>query len=161
VSVTTRAGFAAEEWDLVVRLPRWIVAAASAAQQDLRYRTNIEVEAGFIAAADGREIGNAFVTEVALQTMRIYDDRSGLHAIEFDDRETGIKSVLERARVVNTLLKEKVEVGDAMAYRRWLLTINDVVISAARSGDFLGFGGTMVTAAELRFRDRLVLVLQS
>ena len=146
MSVTTRAGFAADEWDLVVRLPRWIVAAASAAQQDLRYRTNIEVEAGFIAAADGREIGNAFVTEVALQTMRVYDDRSNLHTIEFDDRETGIKSVLERVRVVNTLLKEKVEVGDAMAYRRWLLTITDVVISAARSGDFLGFGGTMVTA---------------
>ena len=156
-----QAGFAADEWDRVVRPPRWIVAAASAAQQDLAYRTNHEVEAGFIASADGRELGNAFVTEVAIaDDAYFYDDRAGLHTIEFTDRETGIVSVLDLVRAVNQLLKANVEVADAMAYRKWLLNITDVVISAARSGDFLGFGGSMVTASEHRFRDRLVLVLQ-
>jgi hypothetical protein len=159
--VTTRADFSSEEWDLVVRLPRWIVAAASAAQNDLAYRTKIEVEAGFIASADGRELGNPFVTEVAMQTMAIYDDSAGIEKISFDDREAGIVSVLDRVRVVNQLLKQKADVADTMAYRRWLLSITGVVISAARTGDILGFGGELITKSEYRFRDRLVLVLQS
>lgn len=159
--VTTRADFSNDDWDLVVRLPRWIVAAASAAQNDLAYRTKIEVEAGFIASADGREIGNPFVTDVANQTMAIYDDAEGLEEIGFADREAGIVSVLDRVRVVNQLLKQKADVADAMAYRRWLLNITDVVISAARTGDILGFGGELITKSEHRFRDRLVVVLQS
>ena len=157
----TRAKFSDDEWDLMVRLPRWIVAAASAAQQDLAYRTTIEVEAGFIAAADGREVGNAFVTEVAGQTMKIYDNGSALEGIEFTDRDSGIISVLDQVRGVNQMLKERVDIADAMAYRRWLLSVADVVISAARSGDFLGLGGQRVTASEHRFRDRLLAVLQS
>jgi hypothetical protein len=35
-----------------------------------------------------------------------------------------------------------------------------VVIAAARSNDFLGFGGQLVTESEQRFRDRLALVFQ-
>lgn len=159
--MTTRAAFAGEEWDLIVKLPRWVVAAASASQQDLKYKTKHEVEAGFIASADGRQLGNPFVTEVASATMAIFDDPAAVHAIEFDNREDGIRAVLERVRVVNQLLKTKVDVTEAMTYRRWLLTITDIVITAARTGDFLGFGGQLVTAPEHRFRDRLVLVLQS
>jgi hypothetical protein len=158
--VTTRAAFTGEEWDLIVKLPRWVVAAASASQQDLKYRTKHEVEAGFIASADGRRLGNPFVTEVASATMAIYDDPGAVRAIEFDDREQGIGAVLEQARVVNQLLKARVDVAEAMTYRRWLLAITDIVITAARTGDFLGFGGQLVTAPEHRFRDRLVLVLQ-
>jgi hypothetical protein len=159
--MTTRADFGDDEWAHLVQLPRWVVAAASAAQRDLAYRTKIEVEAGFVASAHGRETGNPFVTEVAADTMRIYDDRSTVAEIEFTDREAGIASVLDRVRAANQTLKAKADVVDAMAYRRWLLTITDIVISAARSGDFLGFGGQLVTASEQRFRDRLALTLQS
>jgi hypothetical protein len=52
--MTTRADFASEEWDHVVQLPRWVVAAASAAQHDIAYRTNHEIESGFVASANGR-----------------------------------------------------------------------------------------------------------
>lgn len=159
--MTTKAQFAHDEWEHLTQLPRWIVAAASAAQRDLAYRTNIEVEAGLIASAKGRESGNAFVTEVAADTMRIFDNPSTVTAIDFHDRDAGLASVLDRARTVNQLLKTKAEVSDAMAYRRWLLTITDIVIKAARTGDILGFGGQRVTALEHDFRDRLLLVLQS
>jgi hypothetical protein len=159
--VTTRADFTNDEWDLLVQLPRWVVAAASAAQHDTPYRTNIEMEAGYIAAAKGRQIDNAFVADLADDTMKLFDAKGTIRAIEFRDRTTAIVSVLDRVRTANQVLKDKADVAGAMAYRRWLLAITDIVISAARTGGFLGFGGELVTAAEMRFRDRLVLALQS
>jgi hypothetical protein len=158
--VTTRADFAKDEWDRLVQLPRWVVAAASAAQRDLPHRTNIEIEAGLIASAQGRETGNTFLAEVGADTLRIFDDRSTVSAIEFSDVASGIAAVLERVGGVNQMLGAKVDPADAAAYRRWLLAITDVVISAARTGDILGFGGQLVTASEHRFRDRLAAVLQ-
>jgi hypothetical protein len=145
----------------LVQLPRWIVAGASQAQRDLPHRTTIEVEAGLIASAHGRDLGNSFVTEVAESTLRFFDKRDTIAAIEFGDRAAGLAAVLEHVRTTNQLLKTKANVTDAMAYRRWLLSIADTVISAARTGDFLGIGGKVVTAKEQSFRDRLVLVLQS
>jgi hypothetical protein len=159
--VTDRATFTADEWDQLVQLPRLVVAAASAAQHDLAYRTTREIEAGYIASANGRQTGNAFVTAVARDTMRIFDEPSTVATTDFADREAGIVSVLAQVRTVNQLMKSKADIGDAMAYRGWLLAITDVVITAAKSGDFLGIGGTVVTKSEHRFRDRLLVVLQS
>ncbi len=70
-----------------MQLPRWVVAAASAAQHDLAYRTNHEVEAGFVASAHGRDTGNAFVTEVAGECMRIFDNRGVIAGTDFTDRD--------------------------------------------------------------------------
>ena len=159
-AVTTRANFADDEWDLVVELPRWVVAAASAAQHDLTYRTNHEVEAGFVASAHGRDTGNAFVTEVANACMRIFDNRGVIAGTDFTDRDAAIDSVLAKVGAVNRLVTAKADAEDVAAYRKWLVSITDVVISAARSGDILGFGGRLVTASEHSFRDRLVLTLQ-
>jgi hypothetical protein len=158
--VTTKADLAKDEWHRLVQLPRGVVAAASAAQRDLPYRTNLEVEAGLIASARGRDAGNAFLAEAAADTLRVFDDRSVMEAIDLTDREPGIKAVLDLASMVNEILDAKVDRGDAMAFRRWLLAITDVVISAARSGDFLGFGGKRITESEQDFRDRLAAVLK-
>lgn len=158
--MTTRADFATDEWNLLVQLPRWVVAAASYAQHDLAYRTNHEIEAGFVASANGRQSGNAFVSTVAVDAMRAFDDGSVIAGIDFADRDAAIASVLDRVATVNKVVRAKADPPDSAAYRRWLVDIADVVISAARSGDILGFGGTVVTSSERGFRDRLVLTLQ-
>jgi hypothetical protein len=157
--VTTKADFARDEWDSLVRLPRLVVAAASAAQRDIAYRTNAEVEAGLVASARGRESKNAFVAAVATEALRIFDDRSTLDGVTFADVDSGIIAVLDRAAAANDALREKAAPSDAAAYRRWIVKIADVVVSAARTGGFLGFGGRRVTEAERRFRDRLAAVL--
>jgi hypothetical protein len=159
--VTTRAQFTHDEWDGLVQLPRWVVAAASAAQRDRPYRTKIEVEMGLIASAQGRERGNTFVAEIADETLRIFDDRSVARDIEFTDTGAGITEVLDRVGRVDALLAGRADAVDLVAYRQWLLAITDVVISAVRTGDFLGFGGVLVTEAEHAFRDRLATVLHS
>jgi hypothetical protein len=158
--VTTRADFGTDEWNLLVQLPRLVVAAASCAQHDLAYRTNHEIEAGFVASANGRQSGNAFVTAVAVEAMRVFDDRSVIAGIDFGNRSAAITAVLERVAIVNRVLTANADPADTSAYRRWLVDITDVVIRAARSGDILGFGGQLVTTSERSFRDRLVLTLQ-
>lgn len=158
--MTTRADFAGDEWNRIVRLPRLVVAAASAAQRDVAYRTNIEVEAGLVASAKGRESSNKFVAEVAAETLRVFDDRSTLEGVDFAKPEVGIEAVLTRAAAVNEILKANADPADAAMYRRWLLKITEVVISAARTGGLLGFFGRRVTDSEKRFRDRLTATLQ-
>ena len=85
-----------------------------------------------------------------------FSDRSG-----DPDRNAAIDSVLERVASVVAIVNAKADPADAAAYRQWLADISNVVISAARSGDFLGFGGQLVTASEHSFHDRLVLTLGS
>lgn len=159
--MATRADFTGDEWDGLVQLPRWIVAAASASQRDRPHRTKIEVEAGLIASAHGRDTGNAFVAEVAADTLRIFDEPAMAGAVEFADVESGLAAVLDRVGAANRMLAAKTGPTERMAYGRWLLAITDVVIAAARSNDFLGFGGQLITESEQRFRDRLALVLQT
>jgi hypothetical protein len=158
--MTAKADFTAAEWDLLVTTPRWVVAAASAAQRDIPYRTDHEIEQGFLATANGRHSGNPFVTEVAAGTMQIFDSGTVVSTADFQDRAAGITATLDLVTAVDGLLAEKADAEAARAYRRWLVDITDVVIAAARSNDFLGFGGQLVTTAEQGFRDRLVLALQ-
>jgi hypothetical protein len=154
--VTTRTDFAADEWNLVVQLPRWVVAAASAAQQDGPMRTVHEIEAGYVETARAAQSANAFVAEVAAETMKIFDSRAVVDAVDFHDQPAGISTVLDRAAAVVLLLAQKADPVDAKAYRQWLVSITDVVITAARSGVF----GPRVTDAEQAFRERLVQALQ-
>jgi hypothetical protein len=154
--VTTRTDFAADEWDLVVQLPRWVVAAASAAQQDGPVRTVHETDAGYVETARAAHSANAFVAEVAVETVKIFDRRAIVDAVDFRDPPAAISRVLDRVAAVVLLLAEKADPADAKAYRQWLVSITDVVITAARSGVF----GPLVTDAEQRFRERLVLALQ-
>ncbi|HEY7225410.1 MAG TPA: hypothetical protein VH561_17685 [Micromonosporaceae bacterium] len=158
--MTTKADFTPDEWELIVQAPRWVVAAASAAQRDVGYRTNHEIEQGFVATAHGRDTGNAFTAEVAIDTLKVFDSRTVVTGTEFQDRAAGLAAALEKVAVVDRLLAEKADTEDAQAYRRWLIAITDVVIRAARSHDIVGFGGELVTQAEKDFRDQLVLALQ-
>jgi hypothetical protein len=150
--------FSDTERGLLVCLPRWVVAAASAVERDNATRTHREVEAGFLAVANGRQVGNAFVSEVATRTLDIFDEDRAHDGIT-TDTEAGIDNVLERARSAWELLRAKAAPGDAAAYGRWLLAVTDEVITAARSDGLLGVGGAVVTKAEQNFRDRLAQIL--
>jgi hypothetical protein len=158
--VTTREDFDAAEWDLIVAAPRWVVAAASAAQRDVSYRTDLEIEMGMVASARGQQDPNPFVAEVARETVRAFAARDVIEAVDFQDPQAGIDAVLERVRKVVAVLAAKADPNDAYDYRKWLVRIADVVIRAAKSNDFIGLGGEIVTESERHFRDRLVLALQ-
>jgi hypothetical protein len=124
--VSGLGSFAKAERDLLVRLPRWIVGAASAVQPDNAARTHRELEAGFLAVANGRLAKDPFLTEVANGTLDIFDEEGPIDT-------AGVDTVLEKAGEAWQFAAGQVTPTVAAAYARWLLDITDEVISAARS----------------------------
>lgn len=162
--VYSRLGFTDEEWGLLVGLPQSVLTAASAAEPDGAKRTHQENAAGLSAIAEGREEPDALVAAVAQEFVnRVGDPELGeeLPSIQPADPEAYIADVLDRAAEAAKLLAAKVDEGTAGAYKHWLVTIAEQVVTAAPSGGILGIGGDVITEGERNFRDRLAQVLSS
>lgn len=161
-AVYTRLGFSDAEWGLLVGLPHAVLTAASAAESDGTRRTMAEGEAGHDAISLGRESASPLVSAVADELVsRLGDPETGerLPVIEPADPEGLIDDVLGRAREASALLGTRVGDGEAGAYRHWLVSIAEQVVTAASTGGLLGLGGEQVTESERRFRDRLSAAL--
>jgi hypothetical protein len=152
--VTAISEFSQEERDLLVRLPRWVVGAASAAHADNAAKTRRKMETGFISVANGRRFGNAFVTEVARLAMNVFDEDPAKFGVN-TSTAAGVDAVLGHVATAWNLVRTKAELADAGAYRRYLLDITADVIGAVRVDERLGFGGVHIHADEKSFRDRL------
>jgi hypothetical protein len=151
-----------EEWGLLVGLPQAVATAASAAESDGARRTWAEGTAGQDAIAAGRESGSGLVERVARELIaRVGDPEEGVEppVIAPPDRQAALADTLDRARAAAALLAGKADPGEAAAYKHWLVTIAEEVVSAARSGGVLGVGGDVVSDSERRFRDELAAVL--
>src|SRR5262249_30890908 len=79
--------------------------------------------------------------------------------LDIGSREVDLGDVLTRARAATDVLAAKAGPGEAAAYRHWLVGIADQVVNAAKSGGFLGIGGSWVTESERRFVDELSTIL--
>jgi hypothetical protein len=162
VPVSTELGFTDSEWGLLVGLPQSVLTAASAAEHDGTRRTLAENAAGLDAIAEGRESASPLVTAVAGELVaRVGDPESGeeLPSISPADPVAYAKDVLARAGEATALLAAKSTEGEAGAYKHWLVTIAEQVVTAAPSGGILGIGGDVVSDSERTFRDQLAAVL--
>ncbi|WBB99102.1 hypothetical protein O7543_07845 [Solwaraspora sp. WMMA2080] len=160
--VYTELGFSDEEWGLLVGLPQAVLNAASAAESDGGRRTRAENAAGLETIGAGRESASPLVTAVAGELVsRVGDPETGeeLPVIEPADPQALIADVLARAGTAARLLADRVDDGEAGAYKHWLVGIAEQVVGAATTGGVLGIGGEAVTESERRFRDRLAHVL--
>jgi len=160
--MTSQRVYSDEEWGLLVGLPESIMMAAIFAEDDGPGRTATESGVGLDAIAAGRDSGSALVRDVALELVtRLGDPETGdlPPVLETGDREVNPRDVLARARSASDLLTAKAGPGEAAAYRHWLVGIADQVVNAAKSGGFLGIGGTWVSESERRFVDELSTVL--
>jgi len=158
----TSLGFSDAEWGLLVGLPQSVLTAASAAEHDGTRRTLAENAAGLEAIATGRESASPLVTAVAGELVaRVGDPETGeeLPSIEPADPVAYADDVLIRAGEAARLLAARADEGEAGAYKHWLVTIAEQVVTASPSGGILGVGGDVVTEQERRFRDRLASVL--
>jgi hypothetical protein len=152
-----------EEWGLLVGLPQAVATAASAAEPDGARRTWAEGAAGQQAIAAGREAGSGLVERVARELVaQVGDPDEGAEpaVIAPPDPQAAMAGVIERARAAAALLRGKADQGEAAAYKHWLVTIAEEVVTASRSGGLLGVGGDVVSESERRFRDELAAVLQ-
>lgn len=156
--MTAISGFSQEERNLLTRLPRWVVGAASAAHADNAAKTRRKIETGFISVANGRRFGNAFITEVSRLAMKVFDEDPAKSGID-TSTPAGVDGVLGHVSTAWVLLRTKADLADAAAYRRWLLEITADVIGAVRVDDRLGIGGVHIHPNERSFRERLAQVL--
>ncbi len=79
--------------------------------------------------------------------------------LEIGNRQVDVGDVLTRARTATDVLSAKAGPGEAAAYRHWLVGIADQVVNAAKSGGFLGIGGSWVSESERHFVEELSTVL--
>ncbi|MCW2637947.1 MAG: hypothetical protein JWP76_253 [Dactylosporangium sp.] len=160
--MTSQLVYSDEEWGLLVGLPQSVMVAAVLAEGDSTNRTATESSAGLDAIAAGRDSGSTLVRDVALELVsRLGDPETGElpPVLEMGTREVDLGEVLDRARAATDLLTAKAGPGEAAAYRHWLVGIADQVVNAARSGGFLGIGGSWVSESERHFVDELSTVL--
>ena len=145
---TARSGFSDAEWGLLVGLPQSVLTAASAAESRRhppdpgrerrrpggdRHRAGVGQPAGHgrrgRAGRPGRRPG----------------DRRGAAVDRAADPAAYADDVLGRAREAAPLLASRTDEGEAGAYKHWLVTIAEQVVTASPSGGILGVGGDVVT----------------
>jgi hypothetical protein len=161
LSQSTELPLSRHEWDLLVRLPRRVLVAATSAEPDSGRHTVAEGLAGIESIAAGRGSHSTLVRQVvaAIYAEQDATDDEPPAAEEFRDRAAGIASVLAEARQAARILGERLPAADAHAYAYWLVAIATSVCEAARSGGFLGVGGALVAPAEQAFLDDLAAAL--
>jgi hypothetical protein len=160
--MTSQRVYSDEEWGLLVGLPESVMMAAIFAENDSVNRTADESGAGLDAIAAGRDSGSALVRDVALELVtRLGDPETGdlPPVLEIGSRTVDMNDVLGRARAATDVLAAKAGPGEAAAYRHWLVGIADQVVNAAKSGGFLGIGGSWVSESERHFVEELSTVL--
>jgi hypothetical protein len=160
--MTSQAVYSDEEWGLLVGLPQSVMMAAVLAENDSTNRTATESSAGLDAIAAGQDSGSTLVRDVALEVVtRLGDPETGElpPVLELGGAGVDPGEVLDRARAATDLLAAKAGPGEAAAYRHWLVGIADQVVNAAKSGGFLGIGGSWVSESERHFVDELSAVL--
>ena len=112
--VAATSEFTAEERNLLVRLPRWVVGAASAAHAEGPAPTRRKLENGFLAVANGRDMGNTLLRELADASVKIYDEdpqRSGIDPTTAQ----GTELVVGYSQTAMSILRAKAEPEDAAA----------------------------------------------
>ena len=147
--------FTAEERNLLVRLPRWIVAAAIAAHPDSAAKARQEANNGFLAVANGRRLGNPVLADIAAEALKVFDEGTASSGVD-PATPQGSETILQYARMGVGFLRAKAEPVDASAYRRWLLAITDDVIT-----DIRAIGGVHVHPDQKAFRERLADITRS
>jgi len=157
LSQSTEMPLSRQEWELLVRLPRRVLVAATSAERDSGKHTVAEGLAGIESIAAGRVSGSRFVRQVVAAIYAEEDaaDDEPPAAEVFRDPAAGIAAVLEEARAAARVLNDRMPLTDVQAYGHWLLSIATSVCEAARSGGFLGLGGVVISPAEQRFLDDL------
>jgi hypothetical protein len=161
--VVSALQFAPAEWDLLTRLPRRVLIAATAVEiaatavehGSTRY-TVAEGLAGIEAIAAGRASPSRLVRDIVAAIYAEPDDDPSA-AEELTDPQTGIASMLAECRAAARLLADRTPAVDAAAYRGWLSDIAATVCAAARTGGISG--STAVSAAEQTFLDQLAAAL--
>jgi hypothetical protein len=148
MSVTTKADYTAEEWELLLRAPFMASMAVVAASPSGPIGVVKEMFAVGRVLAEGGTEGSTNELISAL----VSDLKAGQHPASPTESGSSIEEAkdlaLKACREVAALLARKAPAAEAEAFKRWLLTAAQQVAAASKEGGFLGIGGVRVSDAE-------------
>jgi hypothetical protein len=150
----TYGALRADEWEHVTSLPAEVMIAAIGLLADPPGRTVAEGLAGLDAIAAGRisdsDLVRAVVAAIFAEQVA---DRPSTAPVRDGSR------VLADCRRVAEILRARVELADANAYRHWVQQIAVRVFAASRSGGVFRLPGERLGGAQRAFLDRLAAAL--
>jgi hypothetical protein len=154
-SVTTKADYTAEEWELIMRAPLMVAMAVVASSPSGPIGFVKEMFAvGDALQADTQEGSpNALVADVKA------GHRPAAPTESTEDGPEAKALGLKACRDVSALLAHKAPGPEAEGFKRWLLSTAQRVAEAAKEGGFLGIGGVRVSEAETAVLAELAGVL--
>jgi hypothetical protein len=158
--VTTRADFAPEEWELLLRAPYSVAYAVVTASPSGLVGVLQELAVVGMVVEETRDRGaaTALVNAIVADLARQEDQPEPPPAEAGAARETRA-GALETCHRVAELLAARATPEEATEYRHWLLALGRRVATAAREGSLLGFGGTPVSAEEAAALDEIARAL--
>lgn len=153
--------FTPAEWTLLAELPVRVVAAAVAVEPAGEIGTIKELIAGLTGLASGAMASrdNSLI-QVVFEIYK-HEGQGEQRLLELSDHGTEhlVPETLERCQQASAILARAADPSEAEDFKKWLYGIAVEVVSAAKSGGFLGLGGRRITEAEAEFLDRLAEAL--
>lgn len=149
--------FTPAEWTLLAELPIRVAASAVAVEPAGELGTIKELFAGLTSLASGAMASrdNSLIRVV----FEIYkhEGQGEQRLLELSESATDrlVPETLERCRQASAILAHAADPHEVEDFKQWLYGIAVEVVSAAKSGGFLGLGGRRVSEAEAAFLDRL------
>jgi hypothetical protein len=121
---TTITRYTRAEWDLLVRLPGRMVAAATSDENTGARHSVLEALAGLNAIAAGRGSPNALVRQVVGTIYAELDfDSPSSRDVGAADEMTSFAPILAACRQAAAILVEHASEADRLAYEKWLESI--------------------------------------
>jgi hypothetical protein len=166
--------FSPEDLAVLNRTPTAVAMAAAFAEQDGALSMAKELRAGLTAA---REAAFAFpdneIIQLLAAAMQDVDEESddspeedqpgdpvGTEAVVEERNPQRAQAMsLELAGQAMAIMQETATLEESVQFKHWLYAIADQVTLAAKSGGFLGLGGTQVAEGEQEYLTNLRVVL--
>lgn len=159
--MTVPAGFTPEQWQVIVRLPVEVAAAATVAEPTHEAGTTRELLAALSTLLSGAKLlrHNALV-QAAFDDYK-QDGRGEAAILELsqDPPPDLPERALASVRQAGEILAGRADQDEATEFKLWIRGIAADIVTSSSSGGFLGIGGTSVTDAEETFLDRLTATL--
>jgi hypothetical protein len=150
----TTAGYAADEWQLIIRLPGRVIVAASSTGADNPVRAVTEGLAGLDGIAAGRSFDSELVRAVV---AAIYAESDDGHSapVQAGHADGGLGELLRSCRVAVQTLARHADPADSAAYRQWVQSVAARVCRAAGPDGRPRPFGDPVDPAQRRLLDQL------
>lgn len=163
--MTTQAAFTTEQWNLLRIVPSLVVSGVSAVDPNGIFGTIKESLDGttekvmFLHQGSQLELLGAMLADKSI--LKLPDPKTLAGEGNREQQMANLKSaVLGHIRDVANLVSQKASPDEAEAYKQMIVSVAEKAAKAAKEGEFLGFGGVLVSRAEQSFLNEVKAALQ-